>query len=145
MVAHDRFCLYMPPLTSIRSYKEMVDYAAAHGITQLETLNILDLSTPDLEVAKELKAYASEKGITFPCVSVGISLVDDDRTEAIETLKRYADVAKILGSPFLHHTIALNFSQIAVAVGYDNIYYFSSVFKKHTGMTLTEYSKSLRH
>ncbi len=38
----------------------------------------------------------------------------------------------------------LNFSQIAVAVGYDNIYYFSSVFKKHTGMTLTEYSKSLR-
>lgn len=39
---------------------------------------------------------------------------------------------------------SLNFSQIAVAVGYDNIYYFSSVFKKHTGMTLTEYSKSLR-
>ena len=37
-----------------------------------------------------------------------------------------------------------HFSQIAVAVGYDNIYYFSSVFKKHTGMTLTEYSKSLR-
>ena len=39
---------------------------------------------------------------------------------------------------------SMNFSQIAVAVGYDNIYYFSSVFKKHTGMTLTEYSKSLR-
>lgn len=37
----------------------------------------------------------------------------------------------------------LNFSQIAVAVGYDNIYYFSSTFKKHTGMTPTEYSKSL--
>ena len=39
---------------------------------------------------------------------------------------------------------SMNFSQIAVAVGYDNIYYFSSVFKKHTGLTLTEYSKSLR-
>ena len=39
---------------------------------------------------------------------------------------------------------SLNFSQIAVAGGYDNIYYFASVFKKHTGMTLTEYSKSLR-
>lgn len=38
---------------------------------------------------------------------------------------------------------SLNFSQIAVAVGYDNIYYFSTLFKKHTGMTLTEYSKSL--
>ena len=38
----------------------------------------------------------------------------------------------------------LNFTQIAEAVGYDNIYYFSTLFKKHTGMTLTEYSKSVR-
>lgn len=38
----------------------------------------------------------------------------------------------------------LNFSQIAEAVGYDNIYYFSTLFKKRTGMTLTEYSKSVR-
>lgn len=105
------FCLYMPPLTSIRSYKEMVDYAAAHGIAKLETLNLLDLSTPDLEVARELKAYADSKGISFPCVSVGLSLVDDDRAERIEEVKRYADIAKILGSPFLHHTIALNFSE----------------------------------
>ena len=105
-----QFCLYMPPLSSIGSYKEMVDYAAAHNIKHLETLNILDLSTPDLQVAKELKAYADSKGISFPCVSVGMNLVDNDRASAIETLKRYADVAKVLGSPYLHHTIALNFS-----------------------------------
>ena len=123
MDTNHRFCLYMPPLTSIRSYKEMVDYAAAHGITQLETLNVLDLSTPDLEFAQELKAYASEKGITFPCVSVGISLVDDDRSEAIETLKRYADVAKILGSPYLHHTIALNFSEPQFIADHFELFY----------------------
>ena len=72
------FCLYAPPLSSITSYKEMVDFAANHGISHLETLNILDLSTPDLHCAENLKAYADEKGITFPCVSVGISLVDGD-------------------------------------------------------------------
>ena len=105
------FCLYMPPVSSIGSYKELVDFAVAHGIQNLETLNILDLSTPDLQVARELKAYADSKGISFPCVSVGINLVDEDRAEAIETLKKYADVAKILGSPYLHHTIALNFSE----------------------------------
>ena len=38
----------------------------------------------------------------------------------------------------------LNFTQIAEAVGYDNIYYFSSAFKKQTGMTLTEFSRSVR-
>ena len=84
MAPHERFCLYMPPLTAIGSYKEMVDYAASHGIRKLETLNLLDLSTPNLETAKELKDYADSKGVTFPCVSVGLSLVDDDRKEAIE-------------------------------------------------------------
>ena len=38
----------------------------------------------------------------------------------------------------------MNFTQIAEAVGYDNIYYFSTLFKKQTGMTLSEYSKSVR-
>ena len=106
-------CLYMPPLSTIRTWKEMVDYCVQHGITKLETLNILDLATPDLDLARELKAYANEKGITFPCVSVGIDLVGEDRKEAIETVKGYADVANILGSPYLHHTLCLNFSDPA--------------------------------
>ena len=38
----------------------------------------------------------------------------------------------------------LTFTQIAEAVGYNNIYYFSTQFKKCTGMTPTEYSRSLR-
>ena len=118
-----KFCLYMPPVSTISTYKEMVDYAYAHGITKLETLNILDLSVPDLEVAKELKAYADSKGITFPCVSVGLSLVDDDRASAMETLKRYADIAKTLGSPYLHHTIALNFSEPQKIAENFEIYY----------------------
>ncbi|MBR4941329.1 MAG: helix-turn-helix transcriptional regulator [Clostridia bacterium] len=37
----------------------------------------------------------------------------------------------------------LNFSQIAEAVGFDTVHYFSAVFKKHTGLTPTEYARSL--
>ena len=36
-------------------------------------------------------------------------------------------------------TTTYNMKQIAAAVGYDNSMYFSRVFKKHTGMTPTEY------
>ena len=35
-----------------------------------------------------------------------------------------------------------NFTQVAAAVGYDNSMYFSRLFKKHTGMTPSEYKKS---
>jgi YesN/AraC family two-component response regulator len=34
-----------------------------------------------------------------------------------------------------------NMTQIATAIGYDNSMYFSRVFKKHTGMTPTEYKR----
>lgn len=110
MNRENTFCLYTPQLSTIHSYLEMVDYAADHGIRQLETLNIFELATPDLEFAKKLRSYADSKGITFSCVSVGIDLVGDNGREAIETLKQYAPIAKVLGSPYLHHTIALNFS-----------------------------------
>lgn len=37
-----------------------------------------------------------------------------------------------------------NFTQVGAAVGYESIYYFSALFKKQTGMTLTEYARSVR-
>lgn len=117
------FCLYGAPLSTVTSYYEMVDYAASHGIHQLETLNIFELSRPDLDFARKLKAYADGKDITFPCVSVGIDLVGEDGTAATEDLKQYAHIAKILGSPFLHHTIALNFSDPKLTADNFDLFY----------------------
>lgn len=123
MTAKSSFCLYMPPLSSITSYMEMVDLAAEHGIRQLETLNLMELSAPDKEFAGKLRAYADKKGITFPCVSLGLSLVDDDYLEALETAKGYVEIAAILGSPFFHHTIALEFENYQhIADNFDLFY-----------------------
>ena len=103
MAPHERFCLYMPPLTAIGSYKEMVDYAASHGIRKLETLNLLDLSTPNLETAKELKAYADERGFSFPQGHLfhDVDLCADD---AVEFLTEWLELFLGLGvrSAVLH-------------------------------------------
>ena len=87
----------------------MVDIAEKFGFQAIETINAFELSVPDLEFAKKLRQYADEKNITFACVSVGLDLVGEDREEAIQKVKGYADVAKILGSPYLHHQLRLSF------------------------------------
>lgn len=102
-----RACLYNPPLRGMTSYLQMVDVAVEFGLENIETLNVFELKEPNVEFAHELRRYADEKGVRFPCVSVGINLVGDNHREITEKLKKYADVAKVLGSPYLHHTIAL--------------------------------------
>ncbi len=108
---NDKIVLYTPPFFEINSYFEMVDLAVKYGIKNLETINALELSTPDLDFAKSLKKYADDKGIKIVCSSLGINLVGQDRKEAINAAKKYAQVAAILGSPYLHHTIALYFDK----------------------------------
>ena len=106
----NKISLYVPPFSHIKSYFEMVDVAAKYGIGNVETLNILDLEKPDMELARKLRAYADEKGVKFTCCSVGVNLVGDDAREQIELTKKFADIAVILGAPYLHHTIAFDVS-----------------------------------
>ena len=104
-----QFCLYSNPLTSMSSYLEMVDFAAAHGITKLEPINMMEFSVPDLAFARKLKQYANEKGVSFPCVSAGINLVGDNWMQVLENTKKYIEITAVLGAPYFHHTIALEF------------------------------------
>ena len=88
----------------------MVDVAAEYGHTGLEGFNVMELATPDREFARKLRAYADSKGVRFCCFSAGVNLVGEDSRKNIQKLKDYADIAAILGSPYLHHTIALALS-----------------------------------
>ena len=106
---HPKITLYARPRSNMTSWLEMVDYCVEKGIQNLETLSVFELATPDVEFAKKLKAYADSKGIKIVCVSVGGELVGDDEENRVARMKGYADVAKILGSPYLHHTIVFNF------------------------------------
>ncbi len=118
-----RACLYNPPFAGLKSYFEMVDIAVEFGLSYIETLSVFELREPNVEFAHELRRYADEKGICFPCVSVGKNIVGDNYKEMTETVKKYADVAKILGSPYLHHTIALECRNPDVIKGNKELYY----------------------
>lgn len=104
------------------------------------------------QIAVKIQEYLAEH---YP-EKITLELLAASQNISISQLKRifkehtgdsvitYLTALRIKEAKRMIQESSLNFSQIAVAVGYDNIYYFSSVFKKHTGMTLTEYSKSLR-
>lgn len=101
----DRIALYADPVSSIKSYYEMVDFASENGLKNLETLNLYEFEEPNLEFAKKLKKYADEKNVKIICVSAGINLVGEDGRENIEKAKKYAEIAAILDAPYFHHTI----------------------------------------
>lgn len=104
---NNKIAFYAPPFPAVTDYFKMIDSAESFGLSAVEGFNIMNLNTPDIEIAKRIREYADSKNIIFPCMSVYINVAEEG---AEETLKGYAEVAKILGSPYLHHTIISEFS-----------------------------------
>lgn len=103
-----KICLYSPPYPRVKSYYDMIDMASDYGFNALECLSILEFETPDIDEAKRLREYADSKNVIIPCFSAFAKLAYG--AENIERLKKYADIAKIMGSPYLHHTIVGEFA-----------------------------------
>ncbi|MBR5543568.1 MAG: sugar phosphate isomerase/epimerase [Oscillospiraceae bacterium] len=107
---NEKICFYWAPFPRVKSYYDMIDVSAEYGMTAIEGFSMFEFQTPDVEAAKKIRQYADSKNVKFVCFSVYINLVGEDSAEKLRTLKGYADVARILGSPYLHHTIANAFS-----------------------------------
>ncbi len=103
-----KMCFYTPPYPGIKSYYDMIDTAVKYNLNAVEGFCFFEFQNPDIEEAKKIKEYADSKNITFPCFSVFVNFAADK--ENVAKLKGYADVAKILGSPYLHHTIVGEFA-----------------------------------
>ena len=104
---------YVKPFPSVSSYFDMIDLAAEYGHSVLEALSVMEFETPDFEKAQKLRDYADSKGIKFSCISVFADFTKDDYEKGVERLKKYAKVAQIIGSPFLHHTVLAEFENPA--------------------------------
>lgn len=95
-----------------------------------------------------LSAHYSEK-VTLYALSeelhISTSLLKKVfREQTGTTVVSYLTALRVGEAKRLIRAGKLNFTQIAECVGFDSIYYFSNLFKKHTGMSLTDYSKSLK-
>jgi len=82
-----------------------VDYAVSLGLDAIEPYPRSEFAVPDVEAARRLADYAASQGIGICCFSMGVDIVSGDTAAAIENLKRYADAAAAMGSPYLHHTL----------------------------------------
>ena len=100
-----KIAIYSAPYPGLESYCDMIDFAAEVGVNALEGFCHFELSSPDIEAAKRIRDYADKKNVTCPCFSVFADIYHEDPAEKTEWLCRFADVAKILGSPYLHHTV----------------------------------------
>lgn len=85
-----------------------------------------------------LKTIASNLGIS---VSL-LKRIFHEQTDY--TVISYLTSLKINEAKRLIRSNSLNFTQISEVLGYENIHYFSSQFKKEAGMTPTEYARSVR-
>ena len=102
----DRICLYTPPFDWIESYRQVIDLAVDNGMSVIEGFNCFEFSQPDLAKAREIRAYADRKGVRFACLSVYADVSGENAEQEVQKVKAYAQIASILGSPYLHHTIA---------------------------------------
>lgn len=93
------------PYRHVRSYYDMIDATVSHGLEVVEGFNLAEFSTPDLEAAKSIRDYADRKQVRFSCFSCFCNLTGDRAEESVKRMKGYAQVAEILGAPYLHHTV----------------------------------------
>jgi sugar phosphate isomerase/epimerase len=68
----------------------------------------------DADAAQRTRAQMDAHGVRCACYSVSINILSDvlgpaQNLSGVEVLKKSADYAKILGSPFLHHTLTIGY------------------------------------
>jgi len=103
------------------TFHDAVDYAVTLGLDAIEPYPRSEFSVPDVEAALDLADYAASRGIGICCFSMGIDMVSGDTAAATENLKRYADVAAAMGSPYLHHTLCTPLSSSACRLPFKEV------------------------
>ena len=109
---------YFSSMIRKQGIKAAVDFAVSRGFSSVELLELpsskIPLNVPDIDTAKQLKAELDARGLCVSCYSVGLTVLDPVTglpiPRKLEALDHIAEIASVLGSPYLHHTLILNVS-----------------------------------
>ena len=112
------FYAFFTDILRKESAAEAARFAHECGFTAAEILESVRPGAAylfaDENAAKQAREQLDAHGVRCACWSVSINILSDElgpnRNESgVEALKRSADHARILGSPFLHHTLTIGY------------------------------------
>ncbi|MBR5543229.1 MAG: sugar phosphate isomerase/epimerase [Oscillospiraceae bacterium] len=97
-----------PGLVEKLGWEGAADETVRLGCTSVETFSDVTAEESGLllkntDEAKEARKILESRGLKVTCCSVFSNLYNSPRE--VESLKRQAEIAEALGSPFLHHTV----------------------------------------
>lgn len=108
-MTREDLCLYIPLCDSGSSMEKIICYAEVLSVGGVELMNFCrELKQPDMAEAKRLGAMARERELRIPCFSAAMDFLTN--SNAVPILKQYAQICNELEIPYLHHTIAKDFT-----------------------------------
>ena len=105
--------------------------AASLGFSSVEFIDIIGAGSPTFQNTDQAilaRNILHKHALSVSCYSVGINLVNIEsgiqkNPAAIAELKRIADIAASLGSPYLHHTLFVNLTLPHNSPSFDEMLY----------------------
>ena len=136
-------------LTNCRTSPEDLDRAAAEIFTTLEPAKEKTTSNLVTRACDYIEQNLSDFNLSLPmiCDAIGCSVQHLSRlfrAEKDTTINEYVHSQRIARSRILLQDGSLSVAQIAAQVGYASLDTFSRNFRRHTGMSPSEYRNNMR-
>lgn len=107
-----------------RGYVYALDRTVELGFDAIEFIDLVPKRVQrmsGLDMARDMKREMDKRGLTISCYSLLVDLGSDDVDLQLEKVYTHIECARILGSPYLHHTIVPWLSMPEDAPNYDEM------------------------
>ncbi len=110
---------FMQVDTEVDKIIDFIDMAKREGFDAVEPISLKDTWADDIAVdnAKRIKNKLDEVGMKCSCYSMAVNMLTDNNPKKL--LKKVVDLAEIMGSPYVHHTMQLHYKHKGLPIYQD--------------------------